>query len=208
MHSISPLRSSLRTRSVRVRAGILTVGALALAACADAPSAPSADAPVPRLELLSPSDYADGLVRAQGFDQPITTPIHVGKAGGKYRLPGGLHIEIAPATFKDTITLTVTALPGDLVAYEFQPHGLVFNKPLAMSQDLRGTNWRGKDISQFGVGYFESATDVDLLTKQALVKEYLRSTVDLQGQRAHFQVFHFSGYMMSTGRKGATQTEY
>jgi hypothetical protein len=182
-------------------AAILGLGALGAAACADAPSAPvgSTVRTTPRLELIDPAAFANGLVRDHANDKPIVTEIRVPRGGGTYRLPGGLHIDVSGGTFRETTTLTVTMLPGNMVAYEFQPHGLVFNKPLRMSQDLRGTNWAGKDVSQFGVGYFTSATDLNLLTKQALVKEYLRSTVDVHGKRVHFDVFHFSGYMMSTG---------
>jgi hypothetical protein len=198
MSFLSILRSPIRKHSTRAFATLLGGAALAVGACADAPAGPSAVS-TPRLELVSPAAYADGLLRNKANDVPITTEFRVTKQGGKYHLPGGLHIEVSPGTFKETTTLTATMLPGNVVAYDFQPHGLVFSKPLLVSQDLKQTNWQGKDVSKFGVGYFADAADLNLLTKQALVREFLRSTIDLQGQRASFKIFHFSGYMMSTG---------
>ena len=171
-------------------------------ACADAPTAPRAPgaASAPRLEVVSPAVSADVLTRTTPVADTITTVLRVDGNGGKYTVPGGLKIDVPAATFRDPITLTVKTLPGDLVAYEFFPHGLVFKKPLAMQQDLRGTTWAGKNTSTFEVGYFESTADLSWATSKAMVKEFLKATVDTKGQRMVFDVFHFSGYLMSTGR--------
>jgi hypothetical protein len=193
------LRATLRAFAPALA---LAVAGLTVA-CADGPTAPRAPgaANAPRLEVVAPSVTADVLTRTVPIADTVVTVLHVDGNGGKYSVPGGLKIDVPAATFRDPITLTVRTLPGDMVAYEFEPHGLVFKKPLAMLQDLRGTNWAGKNTSAFEVGYFASGADLSWATKQAQVHEFLKSTVDTKGQRMAFDVFHFSGYLMSTGRK-------
>lgn len=171
-------------------------------ACADGPTAPRAPgtASAPRLEVVDPSVTTNVLERTTAIADTITTVLRVDGNGGKYTVPGGLKIDVPAATFRAPTTLTVKTLPGTMVAYEFFPHGLVFKKPLAMTQELRGTKWDSHNPANFEVGYFASTADLSWATKQAQVREFLRSTVDVRGQRMAFEVFHFSGYLMSTGR--------
>jgi hypothetical protein len=184
-------------------AGLALAALTGLAACADAPTAPrTALAPgaAPSLEVVSPEVVATGLLRDVPTAQPIVTEFTATSGGGSYRIPGGLRIDVPGGLFKTPQTIRVTTLPGQMVAYEFQPHGLVFRKALRMRQDLRGTNWSRVDRRQFEIGYFADPSAIYATQNKALIKEFLRATVDTRGQHVDFDVFHFSGYMVSTGR--------
>ena len=95
---------------------------------------------------------------------------------------------------------SATAVHGRAVAYEFQPHGVRFAKPLVLTQELRGTEWFGVPLLNFRAGYFSDRTKLD--TENALVQldEILPLSLDLLRLQARFNVQHFSGYVISTGR--------
>jgi hypothetical protein len=191
-------------RTRLVSAALIGAAALA-AACADSPVAPRALTPgaAPKLEVVTPQAYAAGLKRDVPLAAPVVTRFTVDGNGGRFKLPAGLTIDVAAGTFRTPITLTVTALAGDMVAYEFEPHGLVFKKPLSMKQDMRGTNWAAHDVSKFEIGYFADSTGLSVKENRALIKEFLRANIETQGQRILWDVHHFSGYMVSTGRQSS-----
>ena len=61
----------------------------------------------------------------------------VGPLGGTLSLPGaGLLVVVPPLALSSRQTITVTAVAGSNVAYEFAPHGLKFNLPLVVTQNL------------------------------------------------------------------------
>ncbi len=76
---------------------------------------------------------------------PNETPIVVSKTftnrGGELRIPklGFALVVPADALPGTSLTITVTALRGNAVAYDFAPHGTKFRKPLSFRQDLNGT---------------------------------------------------------------------
>ena len=193
----------LKSRVGRLAAVVGLAVAGATAACSDVPSSPAAAPAVEArsaAELVSEPVFGLGLLRDVPMDSGITVPIRVGKAGGKFRVPGGLTIEVAANEFHADTTLTVSPVAGDVVAYHFQPHGITFRKGLLLTQDLNRTNWTQKDPTQFEIGYFANETDLDAKLRRALVKEFLRANVDVRGKRLSYNVYHFSGYMVSWGR--------
>lgn len=198
-------------RRIRLVSAALIGAAALAAACADSPVAPRASAltpgAAPNLEVVNPAVYAAGLKRDVPLAAPIVTSFTVDGNGGRFKLPAGLTIDVAAATFRAPITLKVTALAGDMVAYEFEPHGLVFKKPLSMKQDMRGTNWASHDVSQFEIGYFSDTTAVSMKENRALIREFLRANIETQGQRIIWDVHHFSGYMVSTGRQSSFSSD-
>jgi hypothetical protein len=95
----------------------------------------------------------------------------------------------------------VAARAGDLVAYEFQPHGTVFAKPIQLTQDLKGTSFYKLDNhGTVEAAYFASPEQLDEGTDTALVDEFLPVSADLTNAKLKFDVGHFSGYMLSSGR--------
>jgi hypothetical protein len=193
--------------SLKIRVARAVLGAVALvgvAACADTPSSPAsaasaASVAAPRLAAAAAARAAVGISRDTTIGRSVSTRIVVGPAGGSYTLPGGLRVTAPAGLFDTATTLTVTALPGRLVAYEFQPHGLVFRKPLVLQQELRGTNWASRASATLQVGYFESAADVSVTDGRARIREFLPVVLDPQAPRVQFEVHHFSGYMVTWG---------
>ncbi|MEP6831740.1 MAG: hypothetical protein ABJB74_00040 [Gemmatimonas sp.] len=126
------------------------------------------------------------------------------KKGGRIELKEtGLRIDIPENAIPGTtLTITVTALPGSAVAYDFQPHGTVFLKSLAFRQDLNNTSW--DKLGFKGVingGYFKNTAQIDVLHGTAVLDEIF--PVTFNSKEVTFDIKHFSGYMVSGGRQAA-----
>lgn len=128
--------------------------------------------------------------------------------GGRIEIPeAGLRVDVpSGAISTSSLIITVTVLPGKSVAYDFQPHGTKFLKPLAFRQDLENTSW---DHSGFrgtiNGGYFKDAGQVNLLSGLALLDELF--PVEIRTHEARYNINHFSGYMVSSGRKGISDDD-
>lgn len=150
--------------------------------------------------LLTP---AQALSRDTAVPQ-ITRSFTFTRSGGKIEIPEtGLRIDVpSDAIPGTTLTITVTALPGKSVAYDFQPHGTQFKKPLVFRQDLRGTSWAHSGFTgTLSGGYFKDKSQLNLLTGLGLLNELLPLTV--RSWEATFNINHFSGYMVSSGRQSS-----
>jgi hypothetical protein len=102
------------------------------------------------------------------------------------------------------MTFTITALAGPVVAYDFQPHGAVFLKPLKFVQQLGHTNWAHLNLPSgyqpgWNGAYFADARQIDLTSGTAVVNELLPADVNISGATLTFSVPHFSGYMVASG---------
>jgi hypothetical protein len=93
----------------------------------------------------------------------------------------------------------VTALAGSKVAYEFEPHGTRFNLPLVMTQDLHNTQVQSGLVNplSLSLGYFPNSAD------NTSVTELLTVGVNVLNLTAVSTLWHFSGYIYATGRRGA-----
>jgi hypothetical protein len=126
----------------------------------------------------------------------------IGAFGGSLRLPGaGLTVIVPPFAVASPTRMTVTAVAGNQVAYEFEPHGIHFVVPLVVTQNLNGTSALSDGLLPKPVygAYFASLSDLDPLGGTALVSELLNTSVSLLTRTATFPVFHFSGYLIATG---------
>ena len=208
-------------RSAAALAALLLTGVVA--ACSDAPSAPGVAAPVavPSFakggksesatapdsvwpgEVLATPVTAEGLQRLVPLADTVSATFVVPRAGGVFTVPAtGLSILVQPGTVTTDLTLTVKALPGKVVAYEFGPSGTQFPKSLIMVQNLAGTNYDSRVGGTFDVGYFSSLGDIDGTRGTALVKEKLQKYFDPTSATFLFAVNHFSGYMVAWGFSG------
>lgn len=120
----------------------------------------------------------------------------IGPRGGSLTIPSlGITLEV-PAGAVDTLTeFRISALPGNALAYEFEPHGTTFKQPLVLSQRLGLTTWLPG--LKLGGGYFKSSDQVDNVTRRARVNEVLPATV--RGGEVILKLWHFSGYLVSMG---------
>jgi hypothetical protein len=146
-------------------------------------------------------------------DTPLATPqsasATIGIFGGQISLPGaGLTVVVPAFAVTAPTTITVTAVAGSQVAYEFEPHGTRFLAPLVVTQSLTGTSVERPGYS--GVlyaGYFSDVSALDQLAGTALIDELLRASVDKKLGTATFLITHFSGYLLGTGESGPPDGE-
>ena len=198
----------MRLRSLGLAVITSTITALAISACATdatAPIAPAgAPAPAPSrdlLGLLGKPATVTPLLRNTPLSTNVSASTVVGVLGGNISIPSaGLNLVIPPLAAPPGTRITVTALAGSNVAYQFEPHGIRFALPLVATQSLRGTQAQSggliNPLSLFA-GYFPDATH------QTSISELLNVNVSLLNQTSIFSIWHFSGYIIATGRSQA-----
>ena len=125
----------------------------------------------------------------------------IGPKGGTLEIRSvGLKLVVPSGAVTRPTLFRATALAGDVVAYDFAPHGMRFGAPLRVEQRVRETEWRDRrDAAPCVAGYFKDARQLDARRHTALVDEVLPATYDVRGGTLRFEVEHFSGYMVSTG---------
>lgn len=121
----------------------------------------------------------------------------IGTNGGTIRFPEvGLTITVPPGAVTRNTRFVVTALKGTAVAYEFQPHGTTFRRPLTAVQSLVGTQLPlGGAVLQ--AGYFPTRSLVDPAGASALVSEFIPGAVDARLASFRWNIDHFSGYIVA-----------
>jgi hypothetical protein len=153
--------------------------------------------------LLGAPKTVSPLLRTSPLASNLSASTTVGLLGGTISIPGaGFSVVIPPLAVKPGTKITVTALAGSKVAYEFAPHGLKFLVPLVATQDLRKTDARtGGLINALSlqVGYFPDPSHVTSVT------ELLNVGVNLFNQTAVTTIWHFSGYIYASGRGGSDE---
>jgi len=184
----------------RLKLGAALFAALAVAGCAaDTTTGPSVE-PGARLSSLGLAGNADVIARTRPLFQDYAAMAVIGRAGGKLELPdAGLTLEVPAGAVAAPTTFTVTALGGDMVAYEFGPHGTHFALPLRVTQRTTGLDVAGLSSGTLLAGYFPDRTRLDAFRRRAELDELLPATLDLSAGTITFQVRHFSGYLVSSG---------
>jgi hypothetical protein len=177
--------------------------ALLLASCSTSDSpvapAPSAVSSSPNLLLsgiLSQPTTVTPLKRTTPLATSVSASAYIGPLGGTISVPGtGLTVVVPALALSSRQLITITALPGSDVAYEFAPHGLKFLVPLVATQKLSGTDAGTGllDPKLLFVGYFTDATHDNL------VSELLNVSISVG--TAVFPIWHFSGYIVASGRE-------
>jgi ZU5 domain-containing protein len=185
----------------------IALSALALVSCStDAPTA------VPHLQQSPPQEASqdllslssllgvNGLQRTRALAAPITVAELIGPNGGTLTIPeAGVTVTVPRGALAASTKITMTARAGSLVAYDFAPHGITFAKPLVFSQKLSGTNATLLSAPLLRLGYY---SDANLLTKSGgLVSELLGGVVNALSWTFTSKIPHFSGYMVSCGRR-------
>jgi hypothetical protein len=132
------------------------------------------------------------------------TSATIGIFGGTLALPSaGILLVVPPLAVLSPTTMTMTALAGSDVAYEFAPHGLHFLAPVLAMQTLQGTE-AGVGGPRHGqplyVGYFATGGLISSVT------ELLNAPVNLLGLTSTAALWHFSGYTWSSGVEEASDS--
>lgn len=187
------------------------LGAVALALCAFASACSDLETTNPRvaadggplLEIFNPPVDVGVLQRTTPLATDLTTSATIGKAGGKLEIPAaGLRVEFPSNAVRGNTKITITALQGTNIAYTFEPHGLVFKQAPIIRQSFKGTNAATDHTVRDALegAYFPDTTYV--AKGSAKVVETRPTFVDVTGGSIRFSVEHFSGYLVSTGRRG------
>lgn len=207
--------------SVRKLAVFLVASAFAVAACADiAPTEPDPQ-PMERA-TAEQSNLLGGLLggvlggvikilfglvnaliapvtRTLGLSNDISWSFVAGPNGAvSSNSRAGLTVSVPSGALAAPTVITVTALAGDAVAYKFQPHGLVFQRPVTLKQNLGGVSYSSRDVL---VGaYFKTDRLVMNENGLAQVSEVLPAQLNSYTKTLTFQIEHFSGYIVASGR--------
>jgi hypothetical protein len=152
-------------------------------------------------KLLVPTQ-AVALVRNTPLKSTVTASKVIGAAGGSFSLPGtGLTVTVAEGAVSGNTTFSATAYAGSAIGYDFAPHQ-TFAKPITLTQDFANTN--AVEVIKSGsmpqVAYFSDKSLVNWVSGLASVTELVFSNVDVYGSKVSADVFHFSGYLMSSGK--------
>jgi len=113
----------------------------------------------------------------------------VGPSGGVIRV--GPHVLTIPRGALKTYTrITATAPKGNTVLVDFEPHGLRFAKPTALSLSYKECGLTGTLLGGL-------LLDVVYVDDRQSILEVLPSLNDLLNQRVIGRVDHFSGYALA-----------
>jgi hypothetical protein len=200
-------------------AAVVLIAAVGVVACADtAPttarfSPHSADVSFAKIKAtdslmmvtdVSFSDTALVLTRVTPLATDLSASATIGSSGGSISVQGA-KIDIPGGALTQPTLITMTAVAGPNVAYEFQPHGLTFAKPVKVQVTIKGTLaetnpalLKGMHGSYYGQTTLDSAF-VDGTKTSVHVKEHELGYVEQSGSQLKFYVDHFSGYLVSCG---------
>jgi hypothetical protein len=180
------------------------LAACAIVACGDqmATAPYSAGGPAATLASESTAGVVQILKRTRPLADNYTASSVIGPRGGQLLIgPAGVRVDFARGAVTTPTRITVTALKGSSVAYKFQPHGLVFKAPVTVRQSLRHTvAWKNPALAaELQGSYFERLL-VDPTESFARVRERRGARLHDVGRTLEFNIEHFSGYIVSTGR--------
>lgn len=190
------------------------------ASCGDSPTATSPPATeLERVDAMA-SEQAGSITRGYLLKRNVTLSSDVSTSatitpdGGFLMFAeAGLLLYFPEGALSETTAITVTALKGNRVAYDFQPHGIVFNTPVYVAQELLQTELdtpRANKKRSPVWGAYLSHGEQDILDDGSA---NLAEVFDVfyhgkGGERlAVFTTTHFSGYAFGSGRREQTQSE-
>jgi hypothetical protein len=130
-----------------------------------------------------------------------TASADIGPEGGILRLgSAGLTVEVPAGAVSTRTHFSVSAHPGNLLGYDFEPHGTHFAVPLRVTQSLRSLNSAAANLTLTGLVYFANESQVDQARGTVTSSELTSVVYDRPQQTVTFNVVHFSGYMLVSGR--------
>ena len=162
---------------------------------------------------LEPADAGSFFTQAPapGFDvlrrnAPLTAEVSstgvIGPEGGEIALLGaGITLIVPPGALSESVEITVHAPIGDAVAFQFAPHGLVFDLPASIQVDSRVTNAdRFLDETERGGSALDRIMGVYFSGDPEVGVEPLENLdAYLQSGSIVFDIDHFSGYACASG---------
>ena len=167
-----------------------------MAACADGPMAPESDVALAAAFGRGGNGGTDGDTQAASptvlqwatpLAQDLTVSVDCRPASGcVLDIPEvGAQLQIPGATLSDPTVITMTALAGSDVNFEFGPHGTQFKKTVRIDVDQSKT--KGMGVRKFWALYW-----VDNIED---VQEEIQASV--KNGSIRFETDHFSGYAIA-----------
>ena len=144
----------------------------------------------------------DTTVTALQWATPLANDISrsavIGPAGGSISISElGFRLNVPAGAVDAPTNITVTAVAGSTVAYEFAPHGLIFEERPTFVQQLQYVSLPGSVLSLVMHGaYFESRDDL-FADGTAAITELIPTRLDFFPLRVRFSIKHFSGYIVA-----------
>ncbi|MEP6731703.1 MAG: hypothetical protein ABJE10_13730 [bacterium] len=138
----------------------------------------------------------------------VVSPLHGATISLK---KSGLKVTFDQGAVSASTNICIVAPAGDLLTYNFLPHGLQFNSSIKVEQDLKLTNAHNNHLIQAALvgGYLANGidTDVDLDGVGTFAQVFDVSDSDsglpiakVTSSSAKFYTNHFSGYALASGR--------
>ena len=156
------------------------------------------------------------LPRGEALDHDISTTGTIGAAGGTLAIQeAGITVFFPRGALGARTRITLTAKAGSAVAYEFEPHGLTFDVPVRVEQELAYADVSGGRLARLQAGYYPQTLDAIFVNPTKLlarVSELRDAALDdgVNPRVATFYISHFSGYIMSSGfaEGGGTESPF
>jgi hypothetical protein len=188
------MRFSTLLRSLRVG-----LAALGLAGCAtDSSTGPTT--PVlpaqPNAGLLTDLVSKKALLWKWTYEKDIVVAADIDKDGGTIKMKeAGFTLIVPKGAVNKKTHFVITATQGDIVAFEFEPHGTTFKVPLTAKQDLSTTEWKSGLV--LSAGYFTDRSNLLQDAGKVLVSETVSGVTNLLTHEFTFPIKHFSGYTVA-----------
>jgi hypothetical protein len=130
---------------------------------------------------------------------PITVVKTIGAEGGYLSIPqAGVSVVVPAGALSSPTAITMTARAGSLIAYDFEPHGITFARPLVFTQSLRGTTASLLNVGSLKLAYYSDPSLLGGAT--ALVSELISGVGSALTGTFSAPIRHFSGYLVACGR--------
>ena len=146
---------------------------------------------------LNTLNLVTGLQWSRPVTQETATKV-IGPSGGSFSIPGGIKVTVPKGAVSSNTTFSVTRLPGNIVAYDFQPHGTKFAVPLVIEHSTKQFNLLQLLLARnVRAAYFPNPSLLNQGAGTAVVSEFRPTSLTLDKSTVKFTVDHFSGYMVS-----------
>jgi hypothetical protein len=188
----------------QLRASALIALLFAGSACTAGSDAPVLPAEVqgraPSHGLISSVLQLSLLQRLVPLAESYSAGATIGQGGGTISIPrAGVTVTFPAGAVATSTEVRVTAVAGSNVAYEFEPHGIVFQKPVVVTQELGLTQVVQNLLL---APTLEGAYYTQVTGGTAVVQEEIPASVDLLRLRLAFPIRHFSGYAVAQKKTG------
>ncbi|HEX9220923.1 MAG TPA: hypothetical protein VF858_10605 [Gemmatimonadaceae bacterium] len=132
-----------------------------------------------------------------------TVSATIGVNGGSLSIPGSdFTIAFPYGALSAPTTISITSDASGYVSYDMQPHGLVFKKPVIVTQRLKNTSVYGTPMALNAFGAYFATDPLDL---SGLLKALeIETTTIFSGSSGlpeveTWSLNHFSRYMLASG---------